>query len=111
MSVIEDVTGSHRIEKIMRETWGHMDAHPGVKYRGVIVFAEGAYGGERIILQAEFGNAGYGPWFYAGIQDWLSEQETEAGHIYRFEGTYCLRRGGHHEFVGNVTEFGVQNES
>lgn len=54
--------------------------------------------------RSAWGNAGDGPWFYEGIQDWLSEQDTEPGWIYTFEGCYRLRAGGVHEFVGETTE-------
>lgn len=103
MAVIGDVLRGRKVERIMRDTWGHTDARPGVRYRGTIVFAEGAFGGDRIILSAEFGNAGYGPWFYEGIHDWLFEQTAEPGNLYRFDGCYRLCRGGAHEFAGVIT--------
>lgn len=93
----------------MRDTWGHLDARPGVKYAGTIIFAEGQYGGERIILHADFGNAGYGPWFYEGINDWLCEQDTEPGKLYHFTGCYRLARNNTHEFVGTITTTGLES--
>lgn len=102
MGTVYEVTGARRYTMVMRETWGHMDARPGVEYPGTILFAEGAYGGEQMILRADFGEeAGYGPWFYEGIQDWLSEQETEPGELYLFTGSYRLAGDGH-EFTGTI---------
>jgi hypothetical protein len=97
------VIGGPRTEDVMRDTWGYMNANPGTRYNGHILFAEGAFGGDRIILEAEFGNAGYGPWFYEGIMSWLCDQEMGVGRIYRFDGFYRLASGGSHEFVGNIT--------
>lgn len=87
---------------IMRETWGHLDARPGVEHPGQIVFAEGAFGGERIVLSVDFGDAGDVPWFYAGIHEWLLDQDAEPGSIYRFDGVYRLAADGANEFVGEV---------
>lgn len=104
--VVEDVLGGRKVERVMRDTWGHMDANPGTRYKGTILFAECEFSGDgTVALACDFGNAGFGPWFYEGIQDWLFEQETEPGFIYRFEGYYQLARGGHHKFVGEITEY------
>jgi hypothetical protein len=101
--VIVDAYGERKAKAVMRETWGHLDAEEGVIYPGTITFMEGCYGGERMILSAEFGDAGYGPWFYYGIHDWLSEQDTEPSTVYLFTGTYQLVDEAHH-FVGTTTK-------
>lgn len=101
MAVV-DAYGERKAEEALRDTWGHMDATPDVQYPGFILFAEGAFGGERVILQSEFGDAGYGPWFYHGIHEWLCAQDAEPGKLYRFEGVYRLHDGSH-EFVGTIT--------
>lgn len=105
--VVVHVVGGPNPEEVMRDTWGHLDARPGVRYAGTILYAESAYGGERVVLSAEFGNAGFGPWFYEGVHDWLCEQQTEPGQLYRFTGTYRLGRGGAHVFAGDVEEVPV----
>jgi hypothetical protein len=107
VTVINGATGEvgisgRRVEEVMRGTWGHLDAHPGTRYRATITFAEGLYG-DLVILDVDCKASG-GPWFYEGIQDWLCEQETEPGRIYRLDGHYCLRAGGRHEFTGTITE-------
>lgn len=100
---IVDAYGERKLEEILRDTWGHLDAKPGVKYPGTIVFAEGAFGSELIILSSEFGDAGYGPWFYEGVSDWLRAQDyTDPGKLYQFKGWYRLSRKGAHTFSGAV---------
>lgn len=99
---VVDAYGQRRAEEVMRDTWGHLDDAVGVKHHGTILFAEGAFGGEQVILQSEFGLGGYGPWFYEGIHDWLCEQETEVGYLYRFTGWYRLCKNGKHQFVGKI---------
>lgn len=102
MKVFEMVAGGPKREEVMRDTWGHLDARAEVKYPGTILFAEGEYGGERFILRSDFGDeVGYGPWFYDGIHDWLHEQDTEPGQLYRFDGWYRLH-DDEHEFVGEI---------
>ena len=100
---VVDAYGERRANEVMRDTWGHFDSEVGVKHRGTIRFAEGAFGGERIILTSEFGLGGYGPWFYEGIHDWLCDQDiTEPGVVYRFTGWYRLCKNGKHQFVGKI---------
>jgi len=68
------------------------------------VFAEAEFGGERVILRADFGpDAGYGPWFCEHVHEWLWEQETQPGRIYTFAGWYRTRQSGDHEFHGEIT--------
>jgi hypothetical protein len=110
MGVVVDAYGQRKANEVMRDTWGHMDARPGVKYKGTILVAAGEFGGDRMILRSEFGNAGYGPWFYEGIHGWLSEQPVEDGKLYHFTGYYRLRRGGEHEFTGTTTEIPVTTD-
>lgn len=87
-------------EQVYRETWGHLDAEPGRTYPGTLVCAEGAFGGDRIVLVSEFGEAGYGPWFYEGLHDWLHAQDMEPGKLYRWTGFYRLEDDGQHSFIG-----------
>jgi hypothetical protein len=96
--------------KVMRDTWGHLDAEPGKRYRGSILFAEGEYG-DLVILRVDFGEAGNGPWFHEAINDWLIEQETESGEMYRFEGYYLLTKRGEHRFRGNVRTQTIEREA
>lgn len=105
-----DAYAERKAEEVMRDTWGHMDANPGTRYRGEIVYAEGAFGGERVILASEFGNAGFGPWFYQGIHGWLCQQETEPGRLYQFKGTYRLSHDGRHIFDGIHTVMDIPKE-
>lgn len=99
---VVDAYAERKANKALRETWGHLDAEVGVHYLGTITFAEGAFGRQRIILTSDFGDAGYGPWFYEAIHDWLCEQETEPGKLYHFQGWYRLRNDGQHQFVGKI---------
>ena len=99
-----DAYGERKYEEVQLETWGHMDATPGVEYSGKILFAASEFGGDQFILRSDFGDAGYGPWFYEGIHDWLCEQETEDGKIYEFTGTYLLAESGQHTFNGEIIE-------
>jgi hypothetical protein len=101
--VIELVCGGPDPEKVMRDTWGHMDAAPNVKHPGAIVFVHGTYD-ELIILSVDFGDtAGDGPWFYEHLHAWLIEQDTQPGTCYRFTGWYRHDGEGNHEFVGDTT--------
>ncbi len=102
--IVIDAYGERKAEESMRDTWGHLDAEPWVRYPGHIVFTQGIYGDDHTMaLSVEFGSAGYGPWFYEGITDFLADQEIEPGTIYRFDGYYRLE-GESHNFVGQIIE-------
>jgi hypothetical protein len=107
MGGVVEIIGWLDADEVMRDTWGHLDAKPGVPYHGTITFAEGAFGGERIILASEFGDAGYGPWFHQGIHDWLMDQDTEPGMLYHFTGYYLLTPSGEHTFTGTINDVSI----
>ncbi len=70
--MIVQVVGGPDPERVMQDTWGHMQAAPNVKHAGAVVFAHGAYG-EQVVLSVDFGDsAGYGPWFYEHVHEWLA---------------------------------------
>lgn len=99
-----DAYGQRRAEEVMRDTWGHLGANPGTLYRGHIVFAHGVYG-DLVVLEVDFGGrADDGPWFYEGLHDWTWDQDTKPGCIYRFDGTYRLRKDNQHDFIGTIKE-------
>lgn len=104
---LADVAAEHDAamrEVVYRQTFGHMDANPGTRYKGTITFAETAFSDPgKAILHSDFGNAGFGPWFYEGIHEWLWDQETLPGRIYYFTGYYQLRKDNKHTFVGTIT--------
>lgn len=100
---VVDAFGDRRVAEVVEDTWGHMRAHPNVWQHGKIVFAEGAFGGEQIILACDFGeDAGYGPWFYEQIHDWLCDQKTEPGNLYTFTGWYRVKRDDSYQFRGKI---------
>lgn len=99
MTVV-DAYGARRAAQVMQDTWGHLRAEPGVRHHGTIVFAESPFGGVRVILASEFGDAGCGPWFYQQVHDWLSDQDTEPGKLYTFTGSYREDQDGEYEWHG-----------
>lgn len=103
-TVVETVVGGLDPDKVMQETWGHLNARPNVRHAGVIVFAHSVYDGP-VVLSVDFGDAaGDGPWFYEHLHEWLAEQDdAEPGTCYRFTGWYRHDGNGTHEFVGDTT--------
>lgn len=90
-------------EAVRENTWGHLKAQPDVWHPGGVVFAESAYGGERVILRADFGDGvPDSPWFYQHLHEWLWEQDTEPGALYTFTGWYRIGRSGAYEFRGEI---------
>jgi hypothetical protein len=109
MTII-DVYGEKRRSKVMNDTWGHLRSTPNVKHFGTIIFAAGTFG-ERIIISLDFGEeAGSRPWFYDQIHEWLWQQETKQGHIYRFKGYFFEDNQSNYTFEGNVKTISTEED-
>lgn len=90
-------------EAVREDTWGHLRTQSNAWHPGVIVFAESAYGGERVILHADFGDGvPDSPWFYEHVHEWLWGQDAEPGALYTFTGWYRVGRSGAYEFHGAI---------
>jgi hypothetical protein len=60
-------------------------------YRGHIVFAVGCFGSDNLnptAIECELSGLNGGPWFYDALQDFMQSFETEAGGVYRWDGTF-----------------------
>ena len=82
---------------VMAETWGHLDAPPGVTYRGFLVYAVTAWGQVEPI-EAIFSHGTHeaeGPGFYSHMCNFIGSGASgrEVG-VYRFDGTYRVSRRG-----------------
>lgn len=85
---------------VMQQTWGHLAPRKHRTYRGHIVFAVGCFGSDDLnptTLECDLGDLDNSPWFFNALIEFLQSLETEAGGVYRWEGTF--RNYG---FVGNV---------
>lgn len=97
--------------EVLEGTWGHLKAQPDVQHPGVIVFAEAQFGGERVILHADFGpDAGYGPWFFDHVHAWLYEQDAHLGRIYTFTGWYRTSESSEYGFSGEITSVALTGQ-
>ena len=102
------VPDARRVAAVMEDTWGHLRVRPRVRHHGQIVFAEGIYGGDGIVtLRCDFPTLNDGPWFYDALIDFLLEQETEPGQVYRWTGWYRLTKAHGDEFVGTVDQIEI----
>lgn len=75
----------------LKATWGHLAPKKNKAYRGFIVFAIGCFGDDALnptALECEFNGLDSSPWFFDAMTDLLGSLETEAGCIYRWEGTF-----------------------
>jgi hypothetical protein len=90
--------------QVMEDTWGHMRDTPDIRHHGTVIFAESEYR-ERVVLCSDFGDAGFGPWFWEHAHEWLSEQDMKPGRIYTFRGWYLISSDGldEYEFSGKIT--------
>lgn len=85
---------------VMADTWEHLAPKKNKTYSGFIVFAVGCFGDDPlnpIALQCEFKGLGSSPWFFDTMSEFLSEQKTAEGCVYRFDGVFR-----NYEFVGKI---------
>jgi hypothetical protein len=85
---------------VLANTWGHLAPRRNETYRGHIIFAVGCFGDDRLnptALACEFGELDSSPWFYDALQGFLQDQQTEEGHVYRFDGTFR-----NYKFTGKI---------
>jgi hypothetical protein len=86
--------------QVMAETWGHLAPKRNKIYRGHVTFAIGCFGSDHLnptCLSCEFEDLESSPWFFDALNDFLQSLETEAGCVYRFDGTFR-----NYEFKGTV---------
>jgi len=77
--------------QIMSQTWGHLAPKKNKTYKGRIVFAVGCFGDDPLnptALFCEFDGLDSSPWFFDALADFIAEQESEAGCVYEFKGTF-----------------------
>jgi hypothetical protein len=93
---------------IMADTWGHLAPKQNRTYRGFITFAVGCFGDDPLnpqMLVCEFKGLDASPWFFDAASEFISEEETEPGCVYRFDGTFR-----NYEFVGTVLKLADYNK-
>jgi hypothetical protein len=91
--------------EVLKETWGHLAAAKNKKYHGTLTFACGIFGSDDLnptAIACEFKTRKgetleSSPWFYDAMMEFMQEQETEAGGVYRFEGYFR-----NYEFHGTI---------
>jgi hypothetical protein len=91
---------------VMADTWGHLAPMKNRTYRGHIVFAVGCLGSDDLnptCLEFELKTRGgddldSSPWFFDALEDFMQSFETEAGGVYRWDGTFR-----NYTFAGTLT--------
>ena len=94
--------------RVMRETWGHLDATPGVKYRCELLFCYGEYGDVICIRNVLHDGLQESPWFFTDMDDFIARKAKQCGGIYRFAGTYHRTKSGKGRFSGKVKKVNIQ---
>lgn len=113
MSGFADAFAEHEARfkaAVMRDTWGHLDASPGV-YDGYIVFTHGTYG-DIVVIDNHFEGLSDSPWLYDHIYDkvnkFVDTGRTERGRVYRFDGVYIRQKNGGHRWRGVLTQIALK---
>lgn len=77
--------------QVMAHTWGHLAPKQNKTYQGRIVFAIGCFGDDPLnptAIACDFVDLDASPWFFDAVQDFMQDCKTEAGCVYRFDGTF-----------------------
>ena len=102
MRELTDALSERKYNDVIVETWGHLAPKRQTKYRGEIVFTHSDYGGEILLITSNFDGLDDSPWFFRDMNEFICNQKTEPGNVYRFRGTYILHKNGNCHFAGNV---------
>lgn len=90
MQVAYDVYAQRKYLEVQQDTWGHLAPKQDKKYTGYFTFAAGCYGGiELLIMSCVFDGLDDSPWFFEALNVFIDTLDAEAGHVYKFTGTYC----------------------
>jgi hypothetical protein len=82
---------AHYHEQVKQDTWGHLAPKRNKKYTGHVIFAVGCFGCDDLnptAIECELGDLDGSPWFYDAIIEFMQSFETEAGGVYRWDGTF-----------------------
>lgn len=106
-----DVTGAGKVERIMRDTWGHLAPVPRHTYRGFILFGYSAFG-DVLMLDYDFEGLDGNPWTHDTVSEFIDRQldlrrfpkRFRSGEltVYRWTGTYTVAKNGAPRFSGKV---------
>jgi hypothetical protein len=94
-------------QEVMEETWSHLRAKRGTRFRGHMTFATSLYDyGAVAVIEFEFGDLEDSPWLYQDIQDLVDKfsDEKRRGRVYRFVGEYVVYKNGQRRFVGKTRQ-------
>lgn len=80
--------------------WGQQQLRKNRIYKGYIVFAWSAFGGDLVVLDADFKGLPDSPWLFDAIHEFAFQDmsDLKEGAVYRFDGTFR-----NYEFNGTRT--------
>jgi hypothetical protein len=91
--VITDAYGDRRAAQVMEATWGHLRPASG-RHDGHVVAARSEFGGERVLLTADFGDVDDSPWLFESLTQLVDEADMPEGSVYRFDGALVVDGNG-----------------
>ncbi|HEY9373784.1 hypothetical protein, partial [Streptomyces sp.] len=100
--MLEDAYGERRANQIIEDTWGHLHPEAG-RHDGYLVAAFSAYGGERLLITAEFRDQPDSPWLYDAMYRLILDADMDEGAVYRFTGA-VIADGKQLRFDGEWTQ-------
>lgn len=109
MREILALIGAEESARVMYQTFGHLDARPGVRHAGHFIFINGQHG-DMCVVHSDFPTFGEGPGYFMHREDFIwglikdNGPCSEVG-IYRFDGEYSIpkRKNASPHFSGKVT--------
>lgn len=125
---IIDAYGERKYQQVQRETWGHLAPEPGQTYRGAVMFAHAAFGGDTAFLSIDFTlpdgtPLNDNPWSYEDITnyiiDWICDQASGyrdhrpipaaerfdvEGRVFSFTGSYTRFKNNNYRIIGKFRQ-------
>jgi hypothetical protein len=71
--------------KVMAHTWGHLAPTEDQRYRGYMIFTQGAYG-DLILISTKWRGLDDSPWLFDDMMEFVEKRARVAGAVYKFTG-------------------------
>jgi hypothetical protein len=103
---------AHYKAQVYAETFGHLAPTPRQTYEGWMVLTWAGYGGDLIVISAEWKDLDDSPWLFDDMQDYLGKltenNRAKRGEVYKFVGTYTKFKNGNYRFSGKLQRIPIE---
>lgn len=110
---VHDAYAERKYQQVMEETWGHLRARPGTRYRVSFVFGRDLEGYSLLLAMDQPDDLDDSPWLHQDTRDKIEAELDRLdekcgdhykvrGTLWQFDGEYIVYKNRRRRFVGRV---------